>query len=131
MAHQKKTGELCTFRISSAPGNARSPEEYSKGELDEKLDIFSLANIICGLFTEDDPWRHLSESKVKEQVKNGTKPIISQRYQIPGSIDKGLVDLTYRAYALDPKERISAVELVAELEKLVAKHNQTSSKRQA
>lgn len=41
-------GEFCTFKIPSAPGLFRSPEEYKKKDLTEQIDIYSMAHIFYG-----------------------------------------------------------------------------------
>jgi len=119
MEHDNRTGKLCSFRISTAPGNFRSPEEYNKKELDAKLDVYSLANVLYSILTGRMP-----RGRTPEAVVNGTIPVIPDDFRQPGTIDEAMSELIYRAYKFDPKERISASELVTELEKLMTKLQQ-------
>jgi hypothetical protein len=116
------TGVPCKFRIPSAPGKYRSPEEYSDTWLDEKLDIYATASVFYGIMTGEKAWLDLSTGDTKIFVKKGVKPKIGDELRMPGSIDAALTNLTELAYTKNPEERISAAQLVAALEELQAKH---------
>jgi serine/threonine protein kinase len=115
-----KAGGPCKFQIPSAPGKYRSPEEYSEADLDEKLDIYATASVFYGIITGEKAWSDLSTTETKKYVKRGVKPKIGDEYQVPGSIDAALTNLTELAYTKNPEERISASQLVAALEELQA-----------
>ena len=120
MAHRNTTDEPCMFRIGSAPGKARSPEEYAKSKLDEKLDIYSTANIYYGILTGQLlPWSDFSTKEMQKKSQKGVHPAIQAEFRKPGSTDEALADLTMQAYALDPKDRPSASDLVAAIQKLL------------
>ena len=114
---RKETGELCKVLIPSAPGTSRSPEEYEKSELDEKLDIYSLANIFFLILTGTKPWMIEGKRSAKNLIKAGKKPQI--KLPNPNPSDSSLAVLMNLAYELDPAARISASDLVSELESLV------------
>lgn len=113
---QRKDGEPCRFRIPSAPGKARSPEEYADEELDEKIDVFSAGNILYTLLTGDKKWSDYSTAEIKDFVRRGVVPVIEL------AIDPGLVDVAYAAFEKDPLKRPSAMDLARRIELLLAQH---------
>ena len=119
MAHRESSGEPCTVSIPSAPGKARAPEEYEKKPLDEKLDIYSVANVYHGILTGQAPYGDYSTKEVQRMVKRGIKPRIPAIFRLKGTPDEALAELTMKAYELDPSDRPSARELVAKIEKLL------------
>lgn len=111
----------CTFRIPSAPGKNRAPEEYSFRELDEKLDIFSVANILYSILTKKEAWEDRSTVETKNKIQDGFIPEIEVDLpDLPLPIREMLIHLNQRAYAFEPTERIGAAELASELEKVLA-----------
>jgi Protein tyrosine and serine/threonine kinase len=119
MTHDKYSRLPCPFRIPTAPGKSRSPEEYLFEDLDEKLDVYAAANVYYTILTGRFPWDSWSGSETKNYVKNGVKPAIPEGCLQPGTLDAVLANLTLQAYALDPRKRINASELVAALEHLL------------
>jgi hypothetical protein len=120
MATNKQTGKTCPFRIPTAPGKMRAPEEYDLADLDEQLDVYSTANVLYAILTGEPAWDEDSSSdEVQRKIRKGLQPLIPEKYQISGSADEVLADLIVRAYAVNPRERITAPKLVAELEQLL------------
>ena len=113
-----KDSETCAVKIPSAPGANRSPEEYSQMKLTEKIDVYSGANVLYGILTGR---RHFADSNnrmIKKLVMNGQKPPIPEEFKVEPT-DKALADLIGRAYERNPQRRISATEMVQQLEKLL------------
>jgi serine/threonine protein kinase len=119
VAHRNKTGEVCGFRIPSAPGAFRSPEEYEDSGLSEKLDIYSTTNVLYEILTGYEIWKDDRISKIRAKVMNGEKPPIPSEYLQPGSPDAGLVTLIGLGHEKSPDQRINASQMVAELESLL------------
>lgn len=117
MGHKEETGEKCTFRIPSAPGRHRSPEEYEDTELSEQLDTYSTNHVLYGILTGKAPWNDLPSSQVKRAAKKGLKPPIDDAFRIPGTPEAVLASLIEQAYEHDPEVRITAPAIMRELEK--------------
>eukprot|EP00594_Rhizosolenia_setigera_P011615 CAMPEP_0178958884 /NCGR_PEP_ID=MMETSP0789-20121207/11922_1 /TAXON_ID=3005 /ORGANISM="Rhizosolenia setigera, Strain CCMP 1694" /LENGTH=658 /DNA_ID=CAMNT_0020641703 /DNA_START=106 /DNA_END=2085 /DNA_ORIENTATION=- len=114
----EKSYQACPTRIPSAPGDFRSPEEYHKDFVDEKLDIFSVGHVLHGIMTGRKKPFSKDIGNVPNYVKQGGKPEISSGYfQSPS--DKELANLIMETYRHNPQKRISASELVSELENLI------------
>mmetsp|Transcript_1809 Transcript_1809/g.2663 ORF Transcript_1809/g.2663 Transcript_1809/m.2663 type:complete len:551 (-) Transcript_1809:441-2093(-) len=113
------TGMPCQLRIPSAPGVARSPEEYEMTSLTEKLDVYSLANVLYTILTGEEPWKDKRVSDIKKLVKQGSKPPYADKYLITNTSDASLAAIIDLAYERDPDARVSARELVNELELLI------------
>lgn len=111
---------LISFLIFS-----RSPEEYSEAELDDKLDIYSAANVLYAILTGEEAWYDYGKTETQKMVMRGVKPAIRDQYR-ETETDRVIANLTELAYKLDPRERISAAELVAALEDIAIKTNLTT-----
>jgi serine/threonine protein kinase len=114
------TGRPCPIRIPQAPGKDRAPEEYKEEALDEKMDVYSVANVFYNIITGEMPWSSWSTLEAKKMVKKGVIPFIPEEFREPGSLDMVLTNLTERAYINDPRDRISAARLVTALQGLLA-----------
>lgn len=121
LAHRNDTDATCTMHIPTAPGKARAPEEYRLAELDEKIDIYSAANIFYEIITGRPAWDGWSTAETKSLIQQGAIPIIEPEFQNT-STDQVLAELTERAYALDPYNRSSARDLVIALRRIQHKH---------
>ena len=119
IAHRNDTGESCDVRIPSAPGNSRSPEEYAFKALTEKVDIYSGGNVLYEILTGEEPWLNMKTLDAQERITKGEMPPIADQYLKPKTSDAGLAALIDLAYELDPVGRISASDLVRELEILI------------
>jgi Protein tyrosine and serine/threonine kinase len=121
MAQSNITGSPCSFRIPSAPGKSRSPEEYLYEALDEKLDIYSVGNIMYTILTTREAWDGYNGVVAQSRIQEGVIPEIYTNaiQDLPKSTQEALVNITKRAYAFDPKQRFTAKELVAELERIL------------
>jgi len=114
-----KTGELCKWKIPSAPGGFRSPEEYELQKVDTKADVFSAANILYGVLTGKQPWGdELMTLDIQKRIIKGIKPEIDEKYLRPGTVDAALSQIVLKAYELNPKDRSSAEQLIKELEQI-------------
>ncbi|KAL3942078.1 MAG: hypothetical protein SGBAC_003674 [Bacillariaceae sp.] len=118
---------ICPILIPTAPGLARSPEEYEMQPLTTQLDIYSLANVWYQILTGSSPWAEQSNMNVvKNLILNGKKPPLKEELlQVAGGSDKKkekfmdvtLADLLYSAYETDPNHRATAKDLVEGLER--------------
>lgn len=118
-----RTGETCPIRIPSAPGVARSPEEYNMEELTEQLDVYSLGNVLYRILTSKKPFYDWGGNRVKDAVKKGQKPEIPPENRPPSSKDAALAVLVHFCMEHNPQKRITAKSLVRELKVIIT--NQT------
>jgi serine/threonine protein kinase len=141
---QNETSTRCPFRIPSAPGKQRSPEEYDFQQLTDKMDIYATANLLYAIFTRQRPWGNFASAEAKRRITSGYLPPMDHHYYNGGGggagmddddednklenkknndndsvVDPAFVAITHRAYALDPMDRPNATELVAALEQLL------------
>jgi len=114
-----KTGQSCKVKIPSAPGGHRSPEEYEHYKVDEKIDIFSTANVLFAILTREKAWNTSKKLEIAKGVMKGTRPQIKQKYREPGSLDAALAEIILKAYNADPKQRPTAKQSVEILSHLL------------
>jgi serine/threonine protein kinase len=84
------------------------------------MDVYSVANVLYNIMTGEMPWSSWSTLEAKKMVKKGIIPFIPEEFRELGSLDMVLTNLTERAYANDPRDRISAADLVTALQGLLA-----------
>jgi serine/threonine protein kinase len=118
-------GSICPIHIPSAPGKARSPEEYEMKELTTQIDIYSLANVWFRILTGRRPWEEERlSSNIKSSIMAGQKPPLPDwlTFDAGGQSspsDISLAVLLSLAYHLDPQKRATAINLVHEVERLI------------
>eukprot|EP00804_Cyclotella_cryptica_P014305 CCRYP_019156-RA/>CCRYP_019156-RA protein AED:0.38 eAED:0.38 QI:0/-1/0/1/-1/1/1/0/766 len=72
------TIESCPLYIPTAPGSARSPEEYDMAPLSEKLDVYSAGNILYGIITGKRPWDDERGRHIKSYIQRGDRPKVNE-----------------------------------------------------
>ena len=89
-----------------------SPEEYAYEPETEKVDVYSLGNVLYFLLTRRFPWKNVKADDVYEAVMNGERP------PIPKAIlrsDDPFYKYTLRGinmcYEQNPRKRASAREV--------------------
>jgi serine/threonine protein kinase len=119
---------ICPIRIPSAPGIARSPEEYSSQALTEKIDVFSLGNVLFSILTNGlVPFGEQGSNRIKAAIRHGQKPDIPPDVLKRGSSSSSrhqhaaasLAVLVHLCFTQDPSQRIAADDLVRELQSLI------------
>jgi len=112
--------ESCPVYIPSAPGIARSPEEYDMTALSEKLDIYSSGNILYEIITGKRIWDEQRNKNTRAAIQRGERPQVNDTIRNAiGTVDAELIRLLDRVYDHDPKKRPSAKEVVVQLESLL------------
>lgn len=106
-------GEACAYCGSKSKGKWRAPEEYSRGLLDEKLDIYSLGMMLYCLWNNVyAPYSRYSSEEVYELVPKGLRPTL------PAHAPKGVQRVIKSCWKDDKAERPSARWVANELESL-------------
>ncbi|CEG48098.1 tkl protein kinase [Plasmopara halstedii] len=109
------TNENCTFRTSVAKGKWRSPEEYSRRKLDEKLDIYSLSIVLWTLRAREKPFVYWERETVYEKVPYGARPPVEAMSDYPLEMQ----ELIVRGWDNDPKNRPTASEMAEEIDRIL------------
>lgn len=60
------------------PKKWRSPEEYNYESETEKVDVFSMGNVLFFLLTGRTPWGEIDSKEAAEKVKLGKRPKIDK-----------------------------------------------------
>eukprot|EP00537_Pseudo-nitzschia_pungens_P003235 CAMPEP_0172359682 /NCGR_PEP_ID=MMETSP1060-20121228/3873_1 /TAXON_ID=37318 /ORGANISM="Pseudo-nitzschia pungens, Strain cf. cingulata" /LENGTH=379 /DNA_ID=CAMNT_0013081459 /DNA_START=369 /DNA_END=1508 /DNA_ORIENTATION=- len=123
LAKNSKTDEICTYEVGNNPGTYRSPEEYAYKPQTEKVDIYSLGNVLYAVLTGKDPFEEEKEKKVKELIKSGKRPEIDSEYRDSNDpFDLAMIKAIEMCWIQDPEKRASAREvqnfIVSELQRL-------------
>jgi serine/threonine protein kinase len=92
----------------------RSPEEYFDLNLNEKVDVYSIANNIYSVLTGlwvfyDEP----DNNRVKARIKRGETAYIDPRYKVSSREEAALAEIVEKCHAFNPDDRPSIFEVVA------------------
>ncbi len=124
-----KTNTKCGFEGRFKEPWWRAPEEmqvqmteYSNPPpLTEKVDVYSLGNILWDLLTTHSPWGKMKserQDEVRPKVAKGELPKLPPPYDTLTLKDpalKALKDAMYKCFRLNPEDRPSAGEIAEEL----------------
>jgi serine/threonine protein kinase len=109
----EKKEEACPFYIPVNQGIWRSPEEYGDDQPEtEKIDIFSMGNILFALLIGEKPYKGIEKKDANELVLNGTFLKVSDERKANFTAEERAI---YKAigmcFKFDPKERKTAAEI--------------------
>lgn len=102
----------CGFRVSKNGGEYRSPEEYEYKVETEKIDVFSLGNVLYFLLTRKEVWTKYQTKHAIELVKRGSRPVIPPEiYNNVGVFERYMIDAMEIAWIHDFRKRASAKDV--------------------
>jgi serine/threonine protein kinase len=101
----------------------RAPEEFDKGYLNEKIDVFSFGNNIYSLLTGLWVFYEIDDyTSVQKELIKGELAYVDPRWKERTFIETKLVELMEKCWVYDPKERIDIFETVKQLREIKKKH---------
>ena len=105
-----KAKEPCGFKVGKNSGIWRSPEEYRYDEENEKVDVWTLGNVLYFLLMREPPWLDVSPNQVHEQVMQGARPIINSNAILisDNPFDVAMRDAMDACFIFDPRDRPGA-----------------------
>lgn len=112
LAFNSKKNESCGFHVGKNGGEYRSPEEYEYEEENEKVDVFSLGNVLYFLLVRKEVWWDESHSHVYAEVKAGRRAPFPDRIRNSNGIfEKYMIKAIESAWVHRPKERPGALQV--------------------
>jgi len=96
----------CTFYIPKSPGRNRSPEEYEYDQLTEKIDVYSLGNILYSILTKHEAFDEMKKTEAQDLVKHGKRPPIPDK--LWEAEELAIIEAINMCWAQKPKNRPSA-----------------------
>jgi len=104
------THEPCTFYVSNNPGKYRSPEEYNYKNLTEKIDVYSIGNIMWEILNLSWLFDDVKSKDVIKLVKKGGTPSLQHQDSWQDE-ELAIVDAIKMCWIYDPQERVTARDL--------------------
>lgn len=99
----------CGFKVGVNGGKWRAPEEYAYEEETEKIDVYSLGNVLYVLLTGLDVFERVKSEDVHDKVQKGVRPHIPSKIRDEAdSVDSSLMIAITMCHVHDPKKRSSA-----------------------
>lgn len=109
IGRDETTGASCKYRVGKNPGKYRSPEEYRYEPQDEKVDVYSVGNVLYGLLTGLFPFADVKTKRAQKEVANGGRPPIPDAVLSSNDpVDKLLHRAVEACFVHDPVARPSA-----------------------
>jgi hypothetical protein len=110
-----KKNDQCGFYVGKNGGEYRSPEEYMYKKETEKVDVFSLGNVLYFLLTQEEVWEDFGHSEVYSLVKAGQRAKIPDKiYKSEGLFERYMIRAIESAWVHVPEWRPGALQ-VAEI----------------
>lgn len=120
----------CPHHVGRNPGKNRSPEEYAHEPQTEKVDVYSLGNILYMLLTGLWPFEDVSEEEAQKQVKEGLRPVFPiEIWNSTNPIIQDLKEIMFRCHAQDPSKRATARQVERMLLQSLQRHDATALQR--
>ncbi|KAL7535006.1 hypothetical protein ACHAWF_005024 [Thalassiosira exigua] len=102
----------CGFKIGNNPGTNRAPEEYAYALETEKVDIFSMGNVIYNILTDLQPWDNYDEEEAQKNVMKGKRPKIPKKIENSDDpVDVALLKMIRWCWEHKPRDRPRAREV--------------------
>eukprot|EP00587_Corethron_hystrix_P007162 CAMPEP_0113321470 /NCGR_PEP_ID=MMETSP0010_2-20120614/14944_1 /TAXON_ID=216773 ORGANISM="Corethron hystrix, Strain 308" /NCGR_SAMPLE_ID=MMETSP0010_2 /ASSEMBLY_ACC=CAM_ASM_000155 /LENGTH=250 /DNA_ID=CAMNT_0000179615 /DNA_START=13 /DNA_END=765 /DNA_ORIENTATION=- /assembly_acc=CAM_ASM_000155 len=108
------SNSACGYKVGNNPGVFRSPEEYRYEVQDEKVDNYSLGNVLYVLLVKEWPFDHVKEQDdIKKFIKEGKRseiPKLLEESNHPA--DVAMIKAIRRCWTDSREERALAAEIV-------------------
>jgi len=112
LAWNSYTSEQCGFRVGKNGGEYRAPEEYAYKEETEKVDVYSLGNVLYFLLVREEVWGELHHKEIYQLVKAGQRPKIPDEiYKRDGVFERYMIRAIESAWIHEPERRPSAAQV--------------------
>jgi serine/threonine protein kinase len=112
----------CGFRVQKNGGIWRAPEEYNYDIETEKVDVYSLGNVLFYLLTRGYPWEDVSTKKAIELVKKKERPPYpAEIVNSTGIYETYMKEAIRMAFVHDKFERPGAFEIAKKLQEGIDK----------
>jgi len=116
MLFDEQEGAYCRYTNGKGGGDFRSPEEFRDGLLNEKIDVYSMGNMMYGLLTGLGVFYDVEKDKViQKRILKGETPYIDPRYRTRSFAEGRLVDIMERCWAFKQNDRADIFEVVRHL----------------
>jgi len=108
----QKLDEQCGFDVGKNGGEYRAPEEYAYQKETEKVDVYSLGNVLYFLLVKEEVWKGYNHKEIYKLVIAGQRPKIPDEiYNSEGIFERNMNRAMENAWIQDPKERASALQV--------------------
>jgi serine/threonine protein kinase len=112
MREYKVNRTVCGFEVNSNPGKFRSPEEYAYEVETEKIDVYSMGNVLYSIISGMMPFEGLKSEKAMKAVMEGKRPKIPRDVEESDDIAiQAILSATKACWIHDPKDRPPATEI--------------------
>lgn len=109
------TKSPCGFTVAKNGGSYRAPEEYRYDLETEKVDVYSLGNVLYFLLAKEQVWKHTGNKEIYAKVMAGTRPKFPETVlNSDGIFEQYMMKAIESAWTHEPAQRPGAFQ-VAEI----------------
>ena len=102
----------CGFNVGKNGGNYRAPEEYRYDLETEKVDVYSLGNVLYFLLTKEEVWKDFNHKEVYAKVMGGVRPKFPPEILASdGIFERYMMKAIESAWTHRPADRPSAIQV--------------------
>eukprot|EP00537_Pseudo-nitzschia_pungens_P010317 CAMPEP_0172389924 /NCGR_PEP_ID=MMETSP1061-20121228/6705_1 /TAXON_ID=37318 /ORGANISM="Pseudo-nitzschia pungens, Strain cf. pungens" /LENGTH=649 /DNA_ID=CAMNT_0013120179 /DNA_START=67 /DNA_END=2016 /DNA_ORIENTATION=- len=102
----------CGFTVGKNGGEYRAPEEYAYLEETEKVDVYSLGNVLYFLLVREEVWQRKHHKEIYNLVKGGQRPKIPDDiYNRDGVFERHMIRAMEHAWVHEPEQRATALQV--------------------
>uniref|UniRef100_A0A7S4ATX8 Protein kinase domain-containing protein n=1 Tax=Pseudo-nitzschia australis TaxID=44445 RepID=A0A7S4ATX8_9STRA len=107
-----KLKEMCGFHVGKNGGEYRAPEEYAYKKETEKVDVYSLGNVLYFLLVREEVWSKKLHKEIYNLVLAGQRPKIPDKiYNSDGAFEQFMIRALESAWIHKPAERATALQV--------------------
>lgn len=130
MLYDEDSDRYCRYKNGKEGGDFRSPEEFKDGRLNEKIDVFSLGNMMYGLLTGLEVFYDVEEDKeVHQKLVDGELLYIDPRWKTNSYGEERLVKIIEKCWKYKPNDRADVFQVTRFLDETLYKMQHDKTKR--
>lgn len=94
-------------------------------DVDERVDLYPMGNLIHSLLTGLWPWYHLNDLRdIQKAAMVGKRPKLDPRFRKQSMIERRLAEIMDQCHALKPEDRVDIFEVVRHLRETKRMHEE-------
>ena len=102
----------CGFLVAKNGGKYRAPEEYRYDLETEKVDVYSLGNVLYFLLAKNEVWRNVASKTVYAKVMEGVRPNFPEKVlNSDGIFEQYMMKAIESAWTHEPADRPGALQV--------------------
>ena len=122
MLYNEDSDRYCRYKNGKEGGDFCLPDGFKDGRLNEKIDVFSLGNMMYGLLTGLEVFYDVEEDKeMQQKLVDGELPYIDPRWKTNSYGEGRLVEIIEKCWKYKPNDRADVFQVTRFLDETMNK----------